>query len=283
MIRGIKPMKRYLKMIGYIALYLILLFAVLRGVQWVVFNVCSKNKVLNDFLWSNRTLFSFIISIITISIYYFIFRLRNKNLFKVCSFTKINTKNVLGIAIMGVSMCIFTTCFTGISAINNTFPQFEAYMKSFFESEGSLLILISMLIILPMFEEIIFRGIIFNELRANIPIIAAVLIQAVIYGILQFNPVLGTYAAIGSIIYVLPYIWTRSLWGSILVQDVCILGLFILRRTGIKESLMGIGDIGLILLTLAGAAGMFAAGYFVWRNSGKQQQNAFNGFQYIAS
>lgn len=269
-------MKRYLKMAGYIAVYLIILFAALRGVQWVVFNVCSKNKALNDFLWSNRTLFAFIISIISVSIYYFIFRIRNKNLFKVCSFSKISAKNVLAIAMMGFSMSIFTTCFTGIGIINSTFPQFEGYMKGFFESSGSLLLLISMLMILPMFEEIIFRGIIFNELRSNIPIIAAVLVQAVIYGILQFNPVLGAYAAIGSVIYVLPYIWTKSLWGSILVQDACILSLFILRRTGIKQALAGTGDIGLILLSLVGAAGMFIFAYFVWKNSVMKQGNTVN-------
>ncbi len=263
-------MKRYLKMTGYIALYLVILYAVLTGVQWFVFNICSKNKALNDFLWSNKTLFSFSISVISVSIYYLIFKLRKKNLFKVCSFSKISTQSLIGITAMGVSMSIFTTCFTGISAVNRTFPQFETYMKGFFESEGSVLILITMLIVLPMFEEIIFRGMIFNELRPNIPIVAAVIIQATIYGILQFNPVLGTYAAVGSIVYVLPYIWTRSLWGSILVQDTCILSLFILRRSGIKDILISTGDIGLTLLTLFGIVGMVVSAYFVWKSCSKQ-------------
>ncbi|OPZ92606.1 MAG: CAAX amino terminal protease self- immunity [Firmicutes bacterium ADurb.Bin419] len=263
-------MKKYLKMTGYIALYLVILYAVLTGVQWFVFNICSKNKALNDFLWSNKTLFSFSISVISVSIYYLIFKLRNKNLFKVCNFSKISTKDLLGITAMGVSMSIFTTCFTGISAVNRAFPQFETYMKGFFESEGSVLILIAMLIVLPMFEEIIFRGMIFNELRPNIPIVAAVIIQATIYGILQFNPILGTYAAIGSIIYVLPYIWTKSLWGSILVQDTCILSLFILRRSGIKDILISTGDIGLILLTLIGIGGMVISAYLVWKSCNKQ-------------
>ncbi|WP_031342305.1 CPBP family intramembrane glutamic endopeptidase [Ruminiclostridium papyrosolvens] len=273
-------MKRYLKMTGYIVLYLILLYAVLRGVQWVVFNICSRNKALNDFLWSNKTLFSFSISIITISLYSLILKLRNKNLFKICSFTKISPKNVLGIAFMGISMCLFTTCFTSINFIGKTFPQFGEYMDSFFQTKGSFLIFIIMLMVLPMFEEIIFRGVIFNELRSNIPIVAAVLIQALIYGLLQLNPVLGTYAAIGSVIYVLPYIWTKSLWGSILVQDSCILGLFIFRKTGVKDILAGTGNVGLIILTLAGIAGILAAGYFVRKNSaiGKLKGGFYVGF-----
>ncbi|WP_010250073.1 CPBP family intramembrane glutamic endopeptidase [Acetivibrio cellulolyticus] len=263
-------MKRYLKMIGYIALYIVILYGALTGVQWFVFNICSKNKTLSDFLWSNKTLFSFSISIISVSIYYLIFKLRKKSLFKVCSFSKISTKTVLGIAGMGFSMSIFTTCFTGISAVNRAFPQFETYMKGFFESKGSVFILIIMLVVLPMFEEIIFRGMIFNELRPNIPIVAAVIIQAAIYGILQFNPVLGTYAAVGSIVYVLPYIWSRSLWGSILVQDTCIMSLFILRRSGIKELILSTGDTGLILLTLIGIAGIVISAYFVWKSCNKQ-------------
>lgn len=269
-------MKRYLKMAGYIALYLVVLYAVLTGVQWFVFNICSKNKALNDFLWSNKTLFSFSISVISVAIYYLIFKLRKKNLFKVCNFSKISTQSLLGITAMGISMSIFTTCFTGISAVNRTFPQFETYMKGFFESKGSVIILIVMLVVLPMFEEIIFRGMIFNELRSNIPIVVAIIIQAAIYGILQFNPVLGTYAAAGSIIYVLPYIWTKSLWGSILVQDTCILSLFILRRTGIKDALISTGDAGLILLTLVGIAGMVVSACFVWKSRSKQPVNDVN-------
>lgn len=268
-------MKKYLKMVGLIAGYLAILYAVMGGVKWFVFNICSLNSTLNDFLWNNRTLFSFTISIITISIYYIIFRLRGKSLFKVCNFSKIQTKDMLNITIMGISMSIFTTSFTSISFVGSTFPQFEDYMKGFFESSGSFPLLVVMLIVLPMFEEIIFRGIIFNELRENIPLIAAVLIQAVIYGILQFNPILGVYAAIGSMIYVLPYIWTRSLFGSILVQDTCILSLLILRRTGIKELLAGAGNPVLILLSLVGAVGMFVFAYFIWKGSQKQQSAVF--------
>lgn len=276
-------MKKYLKMIGYIALYLVVLYSVLIGVQWFVYNICSKNKALSDFLWSNKTLFSFSISIISISIYYLIFKLRKKSLFKVCNFSKISIKGVLGITGMGISMSIFTTCFTGISEVNRAFPQFETYMKSFFESKGSVFILIIMLIVLPMFEEIIFRGMIFNELRQNIPVVAAVIIQATIYGLLQFNPVLGTYAAVGSIIYVLPYIWCRSLWGSILVQNTCILSLFILRRSGIKELLMSTGDTALMLLTLIGIVGMSISAYFVWKSCNKQHTNDIKVFANIGN
>ncbi len=263
-------MKRYLKMTGYIALYLIVLYAALRGVHWFVFNICSKNKALSDFLWSNKTLFSFSISVISVSIYYLIFKLRKKSLLKVCSFSKIRAKGILGITAMGISMSLFTTCFTGISAVNRAFPQFETYMKGFFESKGSVFILLIMLVVLPMFEEIIFRGMIFNELKTNLPIVPAVIIQAVIYGVLQFNPVLGTYAAVGSIIYVLPYIWSRSLWGSILVQDTCILSLFIMRRSGLKELLLSSGDTGLVLLMLIGIAGMVISAYLVWKSCKKQ-------------
>ncbi|GAE90714.1 CPBP family intramembrane glutamic endopeptidase [Acetivibrio straminisolvens] len=264
-------MKKYLKMAGWIALYLVILYAIINGVKWFVFNVCSLNKTLNDFLWNNRTLFGFTISVITICIYYGIFKLRGKNLFKVCGFEKMGIKDVFGITMMGISMSIFTTSFTSISFIGSTFPQFEDYMKGFFETKGSLPLLVVMLMVLPMFEEIIFRGIIFNELRDNMPLVAAIVIQAAIYGILQFSPVLGTYAAIGSMIYVLPYIWTRSLFGSILVQDTCILSLFILRRTGIKELLASTGNAVLILLSLLGALGMLAFAYFVRKDSVNQQ------------
>lgn len=276
-------MKKYLKMIGYIALYLGVLYLTLTGVHWFVFNICSKNKALSDFLWSNKTLFSFSISIISVSVYCLIFKLRKKSLFKVCNFSKISTKGILGITGMGISMSLFTTCFTGISYVGGAFPQFETYMKSFFESKGSVFILIIMLIVLPMFEEIIFRGMIFNELRTAIPIVPAVILQAVIYGVLQFNPVLGTYAAVGSIIYVLPYIWCRSLWGSILVQDTCILSLFVMRRSGIKDLLIKTGDTGLLVLTLTGIVGMIVSAYFLWKDCNKQHTTGPKLFANLSS
>jgi len=49
-------------------------------------------------------------------------------------------------------------------------------------------------VLIPILEEIIYRGLIFDQLRKNIPLAPALIIQALIFGIVHLNVVQGSYA-----------------------------------------------------------------------------------------
>ncbi|WP_431830935.1 CPBP family intramembrane glutamic endopeptidase [Clostridium sporogenes] len=79
----------------------------------------------------------------------------------------------------------------------------------------SLLGLICYIILMPIFEEIFFREIIFNELRNKLNIIISILIQAIIFGLSHGNLIQGIYSFIFAILAVHVYLWTNSLYSSI--------------------------------------------------------------------
>ena len=71
-----------------------------------------------------------------------------------------------------------------------------------------------MVLVGPVIEEIIFRGIIFNDLRAHVNVAAAVVIQAVIFGLFHMNLLQGIYAGMIGLAFGVIYVWTKSIFAS---------------------------------------------------------------------
>ena len=67
-------------------------------------------------------------------------------------------------------------------------------METYQELIGfSLIAALTVVIIAPIGEELIFRGIIFRLLEKNLPVVAAIIIQAVLFGIYHMNIMQGLY------------------------------------------------------------------------------------------
>ncbi len=61
-------------------------------------------------------------------------------------------------------------------------------------------------------EELLLRGLIYHELRRKTSVMVAVVIQAILFGILHMNLYQFIYTSISGIILGLLYVWTRSIW-----------------------------------------------------------------------
>lgn len=68
----------------------------------------------------------------------------------------------------------------------------------------------------PILEEIMFRGLIFGELRKIMPIKAALVVQALLFGVFHLNLIQGTYAALIGVC--LGFVYYRS--GSMIAPTV---------------------------------------------------------------
>ena len=64
---------------------------------------------------------------------------------------------------------------------------------------------------MPFFEEVMFRGIIFNRLRADFPVVVSLSVQALIFGLVHGNVLQSSYAFLGGMFIGLAYIWSGSL------------------------------------------------------------------------
>jgi len=266
-------MKKYLLLVGNILLYSIILYVVFKGETFLIFNVFDEVEFLRYFILQTPLVTGLIIFASVVLIYSLLFMLKGKNLFKICSFTGISPKNIAIIAITGGFVALFTTSFTGISFVREAFPVLPGFMDAVYRIKGPFAILFAVILLIPFFEEIIFRGVYFNELRANIPLTAAIVLQAVIYGIFQMELIVGIYAVFASVLYALPYIWTRSLWSSVLIQNVSALCILLLWNFGYKFLLENLGDIGAVSFSAMGLTG-FVAGLYFLNGSCKAKQTA---------
>ncbi|TYQ17685.1 UNVERIFIED_CONTAM: hypothetical protein Cloal_0043 [Acetivibrio alkalicellulosi] len=164
---------------------------------------------------------SFVISLV---IYYFIFKIRKINILKASGFSKIRVSNIPILVILAISMNIVVSFILSIAMkympYNQTFAKYQEMMEELFKGGNTYLLLISIGILAPLLEEIVFRGLIFSELRKNTNIIITILIQALLFGIVHLNPVQSTYAFFLGIFLGFLYVWTKSIWAPVIVHIV---------------------------------------------------------------
>lgn len=92
------------------------------------------------------------------------------------------------------------------------FEQYSNNMEQLMNNQNLILQILAVGILAPLLEEIIFRGLILNQLRNNLPIQAAIIIQALLFGIVHLNVIQGSYAFIIGIILGLLVVWYDSLF-----------------------------------------------------------------------
>ncbi|HPU62889.1 MAG TPA: type II CAAX endopeptidase family protein [Mobilitalea sp.] len=130
-------------------------------------------------------------------------------------------KHILAYLGIGTGCQLF---FSGILTLLR--PVFETLFARYDETISSIFISdpviagVYVVILAPVIEELMLRGILFRRIRPALPFYAANLIQAVVFGIYHWNIIQGLYAfGIGLI---LGYIYekTKTLWAPIFVHSL---------------------------------------------------------------
>lgn len=148
----------------------------------------------------------------------------NENLNAILKVNKLSLKNIIIISIFAIALtfCDSLLCITSLKLIN-TFTTYTGYNKitAFAQlAKSSYLALFNLIIISPIFEEILFRGMIFNSLKKNIDIVVAIVLQAFIFSVVHGNIIQFIYAFLGGIIYGIIYFKTNSLVAPMLMHII---------------------------------------------------------------
>ena len=142
-------------------------------------------------------------ALITVLIVFLSLRLRRKNPVTEVHLRPIPGKSVLPALLFGAALQVFAVI--TISLI----PIPEDVLNSFSESSALLssgpfwLELLSVVIVTPILEELIFRGLVFTRLRRGMSAFAAVLLSAIIFGWAHGNEISFVYAAVFGILLAL--------------------------------------------------------------------------------
>ncbi|MGP1569879.1 MAG: lysostaphin resistance A-like protein [Eubacteriales bacterium] len=136
---------------------------------------------------------------------------------------------------MNAGLLIAATCIItlGVSGITSKFLEFVyAYLADtpFFkdsiqsyddswagiDSESYFFVFLSVVILGPIIEELLFRGVIFNVIAKNFGNIAGVLVSGITFGIWHMELVQSIYTALLGVVIAIIYMYTRSILFPIL-------------------------------------------------------------------
>lgn len=120
-------------------------------------------------------------------------------------------------AILGVVFCIGFNYVIELIKLKAYSPTYRKITDAV-SSEIFIVKVLAALIIAPIIEELVFRGILFFKLKCAMPRVLAVLISAAVFGTAHFNIVQGVYAFLLGIIFAVIFDMTGELWTSILAH-----------------------------------------------------------------
>ncbi len=166
----------------------------------------------------NLALTVIVSSIIAFPIYWGIVKLRKQKLSSACSFKKFDYSQIPVLIVLGFYLQYLLQGLILIFGLYKLFPEHEALMKVIFEGGSPLMIILSVMVLAPFIEEVLFRGLIINELKGKMPFVLVIIIQALIFGVIHGNWLQIIYASILGIILGLVSTWCRSVWPAIILH-----------------------------------------------------------------
>lgn len=186
--------------------------------QWAFFyhTRLSPNHI--QTLLDKNVLSMLIISaLISLFIYWWLFKGKSKNLWAYCHFSRARMP-IIGLALLlGISFNLTFMMFDFLTSFDRLFPDYSQVVEPLM-SGGFVLTLIVVGIAVPAFEEILFRGILFNGLKTYLPLTTALLVQGFLFGAYHLNLLQGIYGMILGILAALVYEWFHSIWVPIAVH-----------------------------------------------------------------
>jgi uncharacterized protein len=155
--------------------------------------------------------------LLSLFIYKRLFKARQQNLWASCDFSKLQFQAIIKVLLLGLAYNCFFTVFAQITLLNRLFPDHHQIVSRLLGGNFWFALLIVGMMA-PSFEEILFRGIVFNELRKIISLPLAIIFQGLVFGLYHMNALQSIYGMVLGILAALVYIWVKSLWGPILMH-----------------------------------------------------------------
>jgi membrane protease YdiL (CAAX protease family) len=224
-LEGDNSMKKFLSttwsVLKYILIYLgaTIIVGIIAGIFLGIKQGLNPNgPKLEELINQNVINITLVASIISLIFFIILIRYEHKNFIKYIGYKKITVKNGLLTLLTIVGLSFFSGSL--VNLLIEYFPKYQEVSDTMGNSLNNPIGLASIIILIPAFEEIFFRGIIFKELSARIKFIPSVIISALIFAIFHGNMLQGIYTFIFGIITALVYTWTKSIWTNTLAHIV---------------------------------------------------------------
>lgn len=196
----------------------------------------------------NEGLFTFVSGVIVSTLLFIYVRITTKN--KVSSLVGCSRMEPLQwvfVVIIAVGMVSLVAIYFAIAHfLSDLIPKVEESIQNYNDTIGRVevpdtvtvpawdhvLYLIAIVLVVPLTEELAFRGLVMGELRKKFSPAVAILLSGLVFGLMHGQPVQVGYAMMCGILLGAVYYWCGSIWASYVVHAV-----FNLLGSGITEFL----------------------------------------------
>ncbi|WP_069649783.1 CPBP family intramembrane glutamic endopeptidase [Caloranaerobacter ferrireducens] len=227
-------MKKYLRMFGSVLL-LISLYVIPQFIAGAVLGVVialnniekAQDPAFLQQMINANIQYAMLLGIVISTLIFFIGYSKMKDKIRNCDFTPISFKNTTFAVLIGFLLNIFISLILMLIQTSKTFmnsSDIQEVFSNYAENVGFLMdgniitVLLIIGILVPIFEEILYRGLIYKRLVEDINIWVAIIIQAILFGLTHFNLIQGLYTFVLGIILALTYHWVKSIWAPIIIH-----------------------------------------------------------------
>lgn len=171
----------------------------------------ATTKIVNE-LMGYMTEITTLSAVIAVPVFYYIFHKDRKKdiLYNVKDRQKAELWRYVGIIVLAITACVGLNNLVTLSNLATVSDSYKTTSESFYSS-GYLLQLVGIGIIIPIFEELLFRGVFYNRLLGMTTKRRAMIGSAIVFGVYHGNLVQALYGGIMG--YLLVYVYEK--YGSL--------------------------------------------------------------------
>ncbi len=159
---------------------------------------------------------TFVAGIVTLLLFWIFFLIRRKKITQEVCLYKIPVKGILPIAIMAACFNVITTI------VISYFPWPQNWMDSYIANsssiDGTLMSWLAAVLMAPVLEEIVFRGLIYTRLKKGLPGIAAAVLTSLAFGLAHGTIIWAIYTFIFSMLLIWVFERFQSLAACIVLH-----------------------------------------------------------------
>ncbi len=226
--------------------------------QIVMVGALLLSKDLNN-VYSNVYSITFLSALLTLIIYSVMFRNKDISIVKFCGVGKISFKNTVLIVFMALSFAAVGSLLVGLlmqffSSYSATSEMIQKVGDAVKDDGGNSIIpwigIFSVTVGIPIFEEILFRGLIFNSIKEHLTVKWSIVLSAIIFAIAHGNPLQAIYTFLLGVILAMVYEKTKNILTPILVHVLYNLYGSVIVRIIAEKSLFIIGAITILSMVI---------------------------------
>ncbi len=179
-------------------------------------DIVAMTTEVTELLMGRLMELTFVAGLATLVLFWLVFLIRRKKITKEVCLRKFPVNGILPIAVLAACFNVITT------VVVSYFPWPQSWIDSYAASassiDGSLMAWLTAVLMAPVLEEIVFRGLMYTRLKKGLPAIAAAIVTSLAFGIAHGTIIWFIYTFIFSLVLIWGFEKFQSLGACIVLH-----------------------------------------------------------------